>query len=479
MTYRNAAPDGAANPQAERPRDHLVYLLACLLAACALLASCSGGGGGIDPLEPPQPSEFVAIAHSGTLVRIHSTGSGIDAGTAITVTGAATGTGVVSTTRHLSFDTQLTGAPGGQVVLQYEKQGMPFSTPVEITMLADRVTAPLFSTGAGPNDMEYGNNSLYIANSMDNTVVRYSLDGAVLATAQFPEASSPSYVALSGGTLWVVRNGDNTVTALDANDLAELPGQGFTIDGGGAAFTGPSKPAVLGGEVFVPRNQVATFAPTTYGTGMVSVLDTVAGSQSGLSTTGLNPQFAATNQASGMLYVTCSGDIQFDHDFMPFPASDSFLERFPRINKDDPAALNLGAIGAGRIALTGGAAYIGNSLTGNLYKADLEQWAVERGEDNPISLTSEFTFISDVAVVQGGDYLLATSFNTDELYVISTVDNGVNPGPYPEPFDLALDPELLAGVANVEVAPDPQRAGLYVAYVLYGVGNAVAKVELF
>jgi hypothetical protein len=477
MTYRNAAQPCAATMRARRPRYHLVSILACLLAACALLASCSGGGG-IDPLvPPPQPSEFVAILHGGSLVRIHSAGSGLNAGTAVTVTGAATGAGEVTGTGHLSFDTQLTGAPDGQVVVHYEDLGVQFSTPVEITTLAGRVTAPLFSTGAGPNDMEYGNGSLYIANSMDNTVVRYGLDGAVLATAQFPESSSPSYVTLSEGKLWVVRNGDNTVTALDADNLAELPGQDYAIDGGGAAFTGPSKPAVLGGEVFVPRNQVATFAPTTYGTGMVSVLN--GGSQSEFATTGLNPQFAAFEEATGMLYVTCSGDIQFDENFMPFPASDSYLERFPRGDTGVAAALNLGEIGAGRIALAGNAAYIGNSLSGNLYKADLEQWAVERGEGNPIALTSEFTFISDVAVVQGGDYLLATSFNTDELYVISTADDSVNPGPYPEPFDLALDPELLAGAANVEVAPDPQRPGHYAAYVLYGVGNAVAKVELF
>jgi hypothetical protein len=43
---------------------------------------------------------------------------------------------------------------------------------------------------------------------------------------------------------------------------------------------------------------------------------------------------------------------------------------------------------------------------------------------------------------------------------------------------MSLDPELIAGCANVEIDPTPRADGGYNAYVLYGVANAVAKVEL-
>ncbi|MCH7472155.1 hypothetical protein IIA79_04300 [bacterium] len=135
--------------------------------------------------------------------------------------------------------------------------------------------------------------------------------------------------------------------------------------------------------------------------------------------------------------------------------------------------------GTPSVSADGAIAYIGNALSGNLYKVDLESFVVLRGEDSPIVLTDEYTFISDVTFTPDGKYVLATSFNTDELYVIDPATDTVNPGPYPGPFDLSLDPELLAGCVNVEVAPKPGDPGRYSAFVLYAVGNAVARVDLF
>ena len=138
-------------------------------------------------------------------------------------------------------------------------------------------------------------------------------------------------------------------------------------------------------------------------------------------------------------------------------------------------------IGAGRIAVApdGTRAYLGNSLSGNLYSVDLGAETVLHGAGDPLVLTEELTYIADVAYTPDGKYILAISFNTDELYVIDAATDELNPGPYPAPFDLALDPELMAGVANIEIDPAPRSDGGYDVYVLYGVANAVAKIALF
>jgi DNA-binding beta-propeller fold protein YncE len=105
--------------------------------------------------------------------------------------------------------------------------------------------------------------------------------------------------------------------------------------------------------------------------------------------------------------------------------------------------------------------------------------AVLRGQSHPIHLTDAFTYVSDVEFTPDYKYLLATSFNTDELYVIDPATDTVNPGPYPTPFNLRGSSNLLSGAARIAIAPDPTGSNSNVkVYVLLGVANAVAKVDL-
>ena len=450
-----------------------------VLGTLGLLASCSGGGG--DPLVPPAASAVQAVSHGEDSVRLAAGAGSADAGSAVTATVGATGSSTVAADGSFSFDAVL-DVGAGQVTVAYINGGFALTTTSAVAGLAVRVTKPLFSTGAGPNDMVYGDESLYIANSLDNTVVRYSLDGAVLATASFDPGASPSYLALGGNALWIACNGNNHVEGLRAADLTNLVSTEFLLTGEGITFIGPSQPVVIGSEVFVPRNEIATFSPTTYATGKVAVLNFGNGHVNELSTLGLNPQFGAYDNSRNSLYLTTSGDIQFDEFWTPYAVSDSYLERvWQDGDSSSPQQVNLGLIGAGRIALSpdGTTAMIGSSLAANLYVVKLGTFTATRNADHPIVLTEDYSFSSDLSFTPDGRYVLALSFNTDELYVLDAETWALNPGPYPEPFDLTLGGDMLAGAANVEVAPDPDRSGKYAAYVLYGIGNAVAKVELF
>lgn len=337
-----------------------------------------------------------------------------------------------------------------------------------------------FSTGLGPNDMLYHTGSLYIANSMDNTVTRHSLDGELLATSQFNEFASPSYLGLGGLTnrLLVTSNGENRFWTLSLDDLSGYSPSAPPNISENFAFLGPGQPLYFKSRFLVPYAMIETFNPTVYANTSVKVTPEFAAQLlPNIPLEGKNAQFGAVDRKNNMYYFVSTGEIQFDEFWTPYADSDSFLTAFG--HGDSP--LNLGPIGAGRIAISpdGTTAYLGNSLNGNLYMVDLTNMEMLRGENNPIVLTTEYTFISDVAFTPDGKYLLATSFNTDELYVIDAVTGEVNPGPYPAPFDLSLDPELLAGAANVEVASDGSHPGKYSAYVLFGVANTVARVDLF
>lgn len=441
------------------------------------LAACGGGGAPLVP--PPAAGVLLATSAGGTLGAIYGAPGTADPGSAVRTTGAAA---VQSTAlADGSFTLRVDPHPP-QLGVVFFSQGVERMQTVIFVELASRVTKPLFSTGAAPNDMLLGEAGLYIANSLDNTVVRYSLAGAAQATAGFPQYASPSFLALDGASLWVVANGDNSVTAYEAQTLQPLADGAYIIADPAAAFIGPSQPAVAGGRVFVPRNQILTFAPTSYGPGKLSVIDTAGAAPTEITTAGRNAQYCAVDTTRNLLYVVCTGEIQFDEQFRPHAEGDSTFEAYDIAH--DLAlvySVNLGPVGAGRIALSpdGASAFLGNGLNGNVYQLDLDSRGVVHGAANPIALTAEYTYISDLAFTPDGRFLLAASFNTDEMYVIDPATGAVNPGPYLAPFDLSLAPDMLAGCANVELGARPGQPGKYDAYVLYAVGNAVARVELF
>lgn len=467
-----------------------------LLANLALLAlwitcvACQGGGTTPDP--EPAKSNILAV-RTDSILRVHCSQSSADPGTIAQAVFPYFGQDTVDDNGGFTITIDLPQASSrpsqaiSEVHLNYSVDGVVQLAKVPVSWLSARVTKPLFSTGAGPNDMVFGNESLYVANSLDNTVVRYGLDGAELATATFDEYASPSYLGLGGDTLYVLTNGDNHLYGYDAHGLgtAKITAdiyQALDMDAVAAAFPGPGVPACTADAVYFPLAMITAFdASTVYGEALILRYPVSAPDAKLLKVPmiGRNGFCCAINPATGDLLATSAGEIQFDEFWTPYADTHSYLEIYPR--EETVLPISLGKVGAGRVAAApdGSRAYLGNSLNGNLYSVDLEAQSVLRGEDNPIVLTEEFTYVSDVAYTPDGKYILATSFNTDELYVIGAATDEVNPGPYPAPFDLSLDPELLAGCANVEIDPTPRADGGFDAYVLYGVGNAVAKVELF
>lgn len=485
-----------------------------LAIAAGLLLIVAGCRGGLSIVGPPEtPLIQVIHAPSRSVYRVYAPPGSLDAGSAVVVDGAGTHSEMTAEADGgllLEVDDGSATSTASQLpsfAISYVKDGVAGQLDIaanQIIELTDRITKPLFSTGAGPNDMVFGNDSLYVANSFDNTVLRYSLDGEEIDAVALSEGASPCYLAVGDGRLVITTNGSNEILGVDAGALGSTPE--LVLNAGAekdVIFPGFGQPVVHGGLCYVTTASIESFGPTVYGEPERWVIDFTDGNQ--VDTGAINDdygelqgairnvQFGAWDSSTDRFLFVATGELQFDENWVPYATSSSYLLAYCEpvsgagsTSQDIPPpplfdVIELGPIGAGRIAVIGarGTAFIGNSLNGNLYEFDTATGTPSRGESNPIVLTEEFTYISDVAFTPDGRYVLATSFNTDELYVIDAYSDEISPGPYPEPFDLSLDPELMAGVANVEVDPAPRADGGYDVYVLYGVANAVAKIELF
>jgi len=78
-----------------------------------------------------------------------------------------------------------------------------------------------FSVGGQPKGILFDSASLWVTNSMSNTVTRRRVaDGTFIAT--YPVGTYPVGLAFDGGRLWVANRGDNTVTRLVASTGAQL-----------------------------------------------------------------------------------------------------------------------------------------------------------------------------------------------------------------------------------------------------------------
>jgi hypothetical protein len=111
------------------------------------------------------------------------------------------------------------------------------------------------------------------------------------------------------------------------------------------------------------------------------------------------------------------------------------------------------------VATPGGRfAYTGLGLVGALLKVDLISGEVIRGTDDPIVITDldSLNLTADVAVRD--DLLFTTLFLTDQIAVVDTDTDEVNPFPYIAPFPAgirAFDPgsNLFDGVQSLAIRP--------------------------
>lgn len=450
-----------------------------LIAVLTMLAasSCGGGVNGQLPLPDPLPADgIIAVAYGDNLVRIYAAPGSVDPGSTIQTSGGAVGVGTASADGAVLLDAIASGT-GGALSISYTRGGVQSTTSTTISTPDSRAELELAATGAAPNDIAADDTRFYVANSADNTVAAYTHAGVPDATSVFDTGSSPSYLALAGDTLWVTNNGSNVIAALDTADIAADPAASYALDAGEMAFLGPGRVTVTGDHLLVPVAGITAFgAATEYADGALIAIDTNAGTQEQLAVGGVNVTSAVYDAARSQVYVLATGSIQFDEFWMPYADSDSVLSILSYPALTETASINLGPVGASGLAVDGtnGLLLIGSMLAANLYTLDLDSNTLQRDQSNPVELTPEFSYVSGMALQASRGFLFCSSFNTDEVHAIGLPELALNPGPYPAPMDVALNPELMAGAGALALSPDGSML-----FVLHGIANAVSRITLY
>ncbi|MCI0482232.1 MAG: hypothetical protein L0213_11680, partial [Candidatus Dadabacteria bacterium] len=108
--------------------------------------------------------------------------------------------------------------------------------------------------------------------------------------------------------------------------------------------------------------------------------------------------------------------------------------------------------------LDGRFGYTGLGLVGALLKIDLQTGEVINGTDDPIVITNldSLNLTADIAIRD--DLLFATLFGTDQIAVVDTDADVVNPFPYIAPFPAGIrafdpDSDLFDGVQSLAIRP--------------------------
>jgi hypothetical protein len=350
--------------------------------------------------------------------------------------------------------------------------------------LKGAVSKSAFVVGNAPSRFSVKNGFLYTVNALENTVsVHSATDYTLQRTLSMPVGAGPYDILFSGDNGYICASGSNAVyrfgatsAAIDATTVSFLDTMNEDY-----AFVGPGEMAVVGGKLYVPLSGISTFGDpsqgveTTYGQGRVAVINIASFTLEGFITLDYaNPTVCAAGMG-GALYIVCTGESQFNADFTPYAGSDGALVVYDTNSDEVAYSLELGeTLPSAFFAFNTAEAYIGSNLNGEVYRVRLDTGVIMRGNDNPIVLTDDFTFISSFTGLPGMG-VLAGSFNTDEVYFLDPNDDSVSKTPFSEPFDFTESETFFGGVQDILFDATNGKEKLF---VLMGVANSVSLVDL-
>jgi hypothetical protein len=236
----------------------------------------------------------------------------------------------------------------------------------------------------------------------------------------------------------------------------------------GTPFEEPVGVAVTNGRVYVTNNNLdENFNPM--GNGFISVLNAT------------NSQFITTIPASGVnttsmvvigntIYAMNNGAVLFDPESNEFTCDFDFQPSIDLIDSQTDVLFDNIAIPLSPENPTvclpnplvatpdGRFGYTGLGLVGALLKVDLISGDIINGTDDPIVITDldSLNLTADVAIRD--DLLFTTLFLTDQIAVVDTDTDEVNPFPYIAPFPAgirAFNPgsDFFDGVQSLAIRP--------------------------
>ncbi|GJM16623.1 MAG: hypothetical protein DHS20C13_19500 [Thermodesulfobacteriota bacterium] len=477
----------------------------------AVFIGCDSGGdgGGFVPT-----GDILAVAErTGTsqTIKVGGTAGSVPPGSTVEVTNLSTSE--TKTTFGLadgSFDPTFTGNTNDLFnVLVTNNENVVIDIEIGVTLLRNAVERNLATLGSVPADIKIRGSRAYVINGFSNNIQIFELNQnppQFLGTIVVPPGSNPismdffgndqAYVANNIGQSVAVVNifsGVCQTLIVSAEDQGNTQPCQNVINVPSNTFEEPAGVKVVNNKVYITNNNLDdNFNPN--GNGFVTVLNTATNQVIGtINASGANT--SSMVEIDEILYALNNGNILFDFDTFEFTCDTSFPPSIDIIDTLDDSVFDTIDIPLSQqnptvclpnnlTATSDGFGYTGLGLVGALLKVDLFEGTVINGTANPIIITdlSDLNNTADLAIKDG--LLFTTLFNSDQIAVLDTSNDQVDPFPYITPFPAGLrgdspNSQLFDGVQSLAIRSGESGVDFTGAdlYFITGISEQLGSVD--
>jgi len=489
-----------------------IFTVIFIFAAAVLtLAACDGGSGGDGGGGFIPTGSILAVAErpgQNQLIKVGGTAGSVPPGSTVEVTNLDTGqTQITTGLPDGSFDPEFTGSTDDIFNVRVTDNGsLVQDEVVGVTLLRNAVERNLAQLGSVPADIIIRGATAYVINGFSNNIQVFGLNQnqpQLIGTIVVPMGSNPIAMDFLNDTIaYVANNSGQSVSVVNVetrqcetlivgeDDIDETAPCQNVIELNGSPFEEPAGVRAANGKIYVSNNNLdESFSPM--GNGFITVIDP-----------GTN-QITDTIEATGanttsmlvlneILYVLNNGNVLFDFDTSLFTCDFDFPPSIDEIDLQTDNVVdtidialseqnNLVCLPNNLTADGDGFAYTGLGLVGALLKVDLLTGEVINGPANPIIIT-DLSGLNNTADVVIKDNLLFTSlFNTDQIAVLDTDTDQVNPFPYITPFPAGIradDPNavLFDGVQSLAARSGGGFTGADI-YFITGISEQLGSLD--
>ena len=487
-----------------------MFLSVCLFIILGgVLAGCDSGdgdGGGFIPT-----GDILAVAERGgqaQTIKVGGTAGSVPPGSTVTVTNLDTQQ--MKTTTGLpdgSFDPEFTGSTNDIFnVLVTDNGNTVRDENIGVTLLRNAVERNLAKLGSVPAEIIIRGDRAYVINGFSNNIQVFDLNmsppqqtGVIVV----PMGSNPiamdflnnsiAYVANNIGQSIAVVNVDTfncEALIVGKDDLGETAPCDEVIELTGSPFEEPAGVLVANGKVYISNNNLNEFF-SPIANGFINVIDPLTNQIiDTIDATGANTTSMLV--MDGSIFALNNGNVLFDLETFLFTCDFEFPPSIDEIDPQTDTIVDNIDIGLSEenplvclpnnlTATVDGFAYTGLGLVGALLKVDLLTGEVINGPGNPIIITdlSGLNNTADIAIKN--DLLFTSLFNSDQIAVLDTNTDQVNPFPYITPFPAGIrgdDPNasIFDGVQSLAIRPGADFTGADIFFIT-GISEQLGSVD--
>ncbi len=463
------------------------------------------GGGGFAPI-----GDIIAVAEragQNQTIKVGGIEGSVPPGSTVEVTNLSTGE--TQTTIGLpdgSFDPTFIGNTNNRFNVLVTNSNIVEDIDIGVTLLRNAVKRNLATLGSVPADIKIRGTRAYVINGFSNNIQVFELNRnppQLLETIVVPPGSNPismdffgdnqAYVANSSGqsvAIVNISNGACETLIVSAEDQDITTPCQNVINVPSNTFEEPAGVKIVNNKVYISNNNLdENFSPN--GNGFITVLSGETNEVVDIIDTS-SANTSSMIEIDNTLYALNNGNILFDLETFEFSCDFDFPPSIDMIDTGTDTVFDTIDIPLSQqnstvclpnnlTATSDGFGYTGLGLVGALLKVDLFEGTVINGPDNPIIIT-DLSGLNNTADIVIKDNLLFTSlFNSDQIAVLDTNTDQVDPFPYITPFPAGIrgdDPnsELFDGVQSLAIRPGDNFTGADI-YFITGISAQLGSVD--